>query len=82
MTAQEYINKYGYCTFDLGEATCGTGPYYDGNLVLEIYNNNGLYIAEEYIDCGDGPFEDPEEICSSTSLDELFEILKEMGYEV
>ena len=76
-----YINKYGSCTFELGTATGGDGPYYDGDLVLEIYNYHGLYVAIEYIDCGDGPVEEPNEICSSTSLDELLETLKEMGYE-
>ena len=75
MTTQEYINKYGYCTFELGMAQ-------GGDLVLQIDLNNDVYYASEYIDYGDGPVEDPEEICSSTSLDEIFEILKEMGYEV
>ena len=81
MTTQEYINKYGNCTFDLGTATVDDVPYREGNLVLEIILDNGVYTASEYIDCGDGPVEDPEEICSNTSLDELLETLKEMGYE-
>ena len=77
-----YIDKNGYCTFNLGTATVDDVPYREGNLILEIYKEHGLYIAIEYIDCGDGPVEEPQEICSSTSLDELLETLKEMGYDI
>ena len=79
---KEYINKYGVCAFDLETATVDDVPYHEGNLILEINLINGIYYASEYIDCGNGPVEEPEEICSNTSLDELLEILKEMGYEV
>ena len=76
-----YINENGYCAIELGTATGGDGPYYDGDLVLQIDLIDGVYVASEYIDCGDGPVEEPSEICSSTSLDELLKTLRKEGYE-
>ena len=82
MKTKDYINKYGSCTFDLGTATVDDVPYREGNLILEIILDNGVYVANEYIDCGGGPVDEPQEICSNTSLDELLETLRKEGYKV
>jgi hypothetical protein len=67
----------------VGIATGGDGPYYDGTLILDLRYENGIYFAETYIDCGDGPAEDPEfidEVGEHGSLESLLQALEKDGW--
>lgn len=77
------IIKRGSYPFDVGIATGGDGPYYDGTLILDLRYENGIYFAETYIDCGDGPMEDPEfidEVGEHDSLESLLQALEKDGW--
>ena len=66
---------------DLGTVVGGDGPYYEGNLIVEDMYEDGKYFAIEYIDCGDGPVEEPYIITDKySSYEELEKELIEKGY--
>ena len=79
------LAKDGYSFFEVGIATGGSGPYYDGNLILELRYEDGVYFADQYIDCGDGPKEDPDyldEVGEHDTLEELLNALVETGWVI
>ena len=81
--AKDLMRFGGSSPFDVGIATGGDGPYYDGNLILDLRYEDGIYFAETYIDCGNGPQEDPEfleEVGEHESLEDLLNALQEQGW--